>query len=308
MKEYFAIISVSGNSVIHYIMNALIEMDITLPVFSIPAGNLSRFISTNCSMAHFPFPGHSAGIVTSVIAESTPLAATYSIAKGFRRYIDIARVNIDDASVCYGTLLVTWGAIADADLKTSAFRWMGTLRYQLGAIATMTNVPLVHLKISYLPAEDQTMTFCTGEGCQRCIQGTEAPKALGGTPKFPGEEDGEWKTIEGDFFLVNAMMMADATHNHRFAPYAHPSDGYIDLTMVKHVSRARLVELYCTLKNGSFVDHTNYNSNLDDTLVYVKVKAFKVFGTHPFMVDGVPYSHASQVACDVLPSRGLLGS
>lgn len=269
----------------------MIERDIkSIPVFCIPAG-------------------HGIGFTTSILGVSSPLVAAFSITKGFRRKLDVIKVVQDNSLLCHSTTLLGWGAIADVEFNTSKLRWLGPVRYHVGAVASMRNPNLFHFKISYLPAIDESMTFCTGEGCDACKKGAERAANIDGNLKAQSKD---WVVMEGYFAMIVAMNVIDSTNNYRFAPFAHPSDGSIDLIIFHDISRADLVDLYSTLRSGNFVDKTNFAST-GDKLTYVKVEAFKIEPLsmdEPIVIsiDGLPYTQTSTIECTVMPSAFDVGS
>ena len=285
LDPYFAIACVGGDGPLHYTFTALMMRGIRIPVFCIPAG-------------------HGVGVASSILADASPLVAAFSIAKGFRRNLDLIEVTKNDKLMCYGCLVIAWGLVADVEFNTASIRWLGPVRYRVGAIASVGKPPLFHLRISYIPSNDQNMAFCTGEGCVNCNKNNNADEE-----EF---DESSWIVEEGHFIMVTAMNMSDSTANHKLAPYAHPSDGNIDLTFVKDISRAGLLELLTTIRTGSFVDKSNFNRQLEDKMKYVKVKKFKVEplsgNEYTCSVDGIPYSHKDALECTVFPSMGTLGA
>ena len=344
LSEFFAIACCGGDGVMHFALDALYQRKIDIPVFCIPAG-------------------HGVGIASSILASGSPTVAAFSIAKGFRRELDLIEVKQNGKVMCHGSLLVSWGMVADIEFDTHGLRWLGPIRYKVGAIASfVTKSSYHHLRVSYVPAKHQTMTFCTGEGCKTCLQGVKRargenvveedeqsttqtnhdhPDGRSDSVKNTKIEDYEWlhkriKTIddetdvednpdnlsdfvedddedvwhveEGYFLLLIALNLSDTTKNHRIAPYAHASDGCIDLVYIKEVSTLNCLQLFNTLKTGSFVDSNFY---MDESLGYIKVTKFKVEALDEkrvVSVDGIPYVHNSVLEGTVIPSAATLGS
>jgi len=284
VSPYFAIACCGGDGLMHYTIDALTRLGKKIPVFCIPAG-------------------HGIGIAASILAHASPVSASFCIAKGFRRKLDLLKVSQNGTLLAHCSLLLAWGIVATVEFETAGMRWMGPIRYRLGAIAAITNPPLFHLKISYVAASDQTMTFCTGEGCRRCEEGTLLSQQNTNTV-----ED-EWEVEEGYFIMASVMNLSDSTQNHRIAPYAHASDGCVDLVFIKDISRTSFLELYKTLSTGAFVNKSNFY--MHDKLGYIKVKKLKIEyldGECAASIDGIPYKHNSVFECEVIPSAFSLGS
>ena len=274
---------------------------IHLPVFCIPVGMhlVVPFSLVNQSYSRINFSlGHGVGVAASILSHCSPLTAAYSIAKGFRRRFDLMEVCHDNKLLCYSCLLIGWGLVADIEFDTSKYRWIGPIRYTLGALSNVTNPTYYKLRVSYLPAKEQTMKFCTGEGCTVC----NSPV------KSDDENSNGWVVEEGLFMQVAAFNLSDSTKGHRIAPYAHASDGCMDLVIMKDISRKEYIELYNSIGTGSYVDG---NFFMDDKLGYVKVKAFRVEsldGPCNVGIDGIRYVQEQTIEVSILPSVATLGA
>jgi len=289
LQAYSGIVCCGGDGVLHHVWSALMKRKnySKFPVFCIPAG-------------------HGVGFAVSVLATASPVSAAFSIAKGFRRPVDIIEVNHGSKLMCYGCLLVAWGMVADVEFNTAKWRFIGPIRYRLGAVGAALNPTFYKLRLSYLPATDQSMTFCTGEGCVRCTDPNNA--LLTGLDSSNSIAEPQWVVEEGEFLMLTACNLTDTTVHHRVAPYAHASDGCIDLVFIKNVSYRSFFDLFVTIADGSFVNNPDFY--LNDKLGYIKVKSFRVetlSGPVPFSVDGIPYVHESIVECNILPSAGVMG-
>ena len=302
MEHFFAIACCSGDGVVHYAIDTLYQQNIDIPVFCIPAG-------------------HGVGVASSILGCGNQTVAAFSIAKGFRRKLDIMKITENGKVLCYNSLLTSWGMVADVEFDTAGLRWIGAFRYRLGGVAAiLRKSSLHHLRLSYIPVKNSSMTFCTGEGCKICSRGTKDARKL--AKKIPTDvlldedpnsedsegEDEEWTTEEGYFLVLNASVLSDTTSNHRIAPYAHASDGCIDLVYIRDTSRSNVLQLFNTLKNGSFVDS---NFHLEDQIGYVKVKKFKVEPLDKNQVaslDGILHRHDTVLEGSVLPSAVTLGA
>eukprot|EP00012_Vannella_robusta_P006034 CAMPEP_0206198692 /NCGR_PEP_ID=MMETSP0166-20121206/9793_1 /ASSEMBLY_ACC=CAM_ASM_000260 /TAXON_ID=95228 /ORGANISM="Vannella robusta, Strain DIVA3 518/3/11/1/6" /LENGTH=158 /DNA_ID=CAMNT_0053616603 /DNA_START=1309 /DNA_END=1782 /DNA_ORIENTATION=- len=149
------------------------------------------------------------------------------------------------------------------------------------------------------------MTFCTGEGCKQCKKGSKLAKQQKEQAKTVPPAEEKWTVEEGHFIMLIALTLSDTTQNHRIAPYAHASDGCIDLVFIKDISRAAFVSMFKSLKTGAFVDEKTFYE--DDKLGYIKATKFRVdrLDGKPddyVSVDGVQYEHTATLECAVIPS------
>lgn len=118
LRQYHAIVTVSGDGLLNEVLNGLMERSdwqraLSLLLGAIPAGSgngLARSVGT-------------------VDAQTT----TFEILKGRRRKMDLMHV-VQAKSSLYCFLSVTWGLIADIDLESEGMRWMGDTRFTVAAM------------------------------------------------------------------------------------------------------------------------------------------------------------------------------
>jgi len=237
-----------------------------------------------------------------------PLRAIMSIVKGTHRPIDLWTVD-QGGKKTYAFLSLTWCLIGDIDIESENLRWMGDTRFTVGAVKRVLNLRKYSGRISYLPADSSTTPttrcgyYCT---CKYFEPGETDPgddnERGGPKVKFSSTDrslEDEWETYEGQltfFVAANASMIAGSTYA---SPFAHCSDGYIDLLFLKDNGRISALSVLLDLENGNFVKHKY--------MEYKKVKAFRVepTGTHKgiFSLDG---ERMEQTAILCESHRGLL--
>src|SRR3990167_1065087 len=306
----------------------------------------------------FFIQGNGVGYSASLLGNADPLTAAYSISKQFSRPLDLIEVKQKGKIIYHSGLFVSWGTFADCD-NNSNFKWFGNSRYTLQSLVSVVSNHTIHGKVSYLPAENQTMSFCSGEFCSHCIEsvrsfssnphnsnesvdsqlstdGSLQPHSNPLTPmnrstdnigermdkgeelqlESPnvrldggdGEETEDWVEESGEFMMVTGCNMSDITQGIRIAPYAHPSDGCIDLLILRKAPMSELSKILFSLKNGTYVNNPNFNSS--GYFIYVKVKAFKIEShdtTSYYSVDGTKVKSKSPITCRVLPAKAVIG-
>lgn len=118
LRQYHAIVTVSGDGLLHEVVNGLMERSdwqraLSLLLAAIPAGSgngLARSVGT-----------------------VDPVTTAFEILKGRRRKLDLMHVVQAKASA-YAFLSVTWALIADIDLESEGYRWMGEPRFTVAAL------------------------------------------------------------------------------------------------------------------------------------------------------------------------------
>ena len=90
--------------------------------------------------------------------EYSMLNAVYQILRGGVQSIDLATVTTPNETYYMFTAL-TWGMVADADIESESFRFLGgELRELLGAMKSILRKRVYHGRLSYLPINSATTT------------------------------------------------------------------------------------------------------------------------------------------------------
>ena len=116
LSEIDGLISVSGDGLVHEIINGLCKNPkfVKTPIGVIPAG--------------------SGNALAQYLLNSSPLniqkCASICI-KGNRSPLDINEISFADGSVIYSFLSISWGYIAEVDIESDYFRCCGIIRYYL---------------------------------------------------------------------------------------------------------------------------------------------------------------------------------
>ena len=212
-KHYKFIMFISGDGTIYRYIN----MDLSLsslenvPIFHYPAGSGNGFyrsITNEMSLKNID------DYVDCIIRDN------HNIKK-----MDLMNIlmssgdNPRDSVKAF--LSVTWGMIADVDIETEDYRWMGYFRFVYGVIMSIIK--------------------------KRGYYGTLKYKA----------EDGEDKVIEGNFILFLANNLSHITHNSNASPHSKSDDGYIFISYIlAPVSRCELLKIMLNFDNGTYINHS----------------------------------------------------
>jgi len=115
----------------------------------------------------------------------------------------------------------------------------------------------------------------------------------------PSDHD-KWEIIEDDFIAFCALNASYLSEESYFAPYAHLSDGYVDILTIP-ASECSRSDMISFLVNGTGTpDHIN----LPKFMHYYKARAFTLepLSTGSFGLDGERTEYAP-IYCEVL--RGI---
>ncbi|KAJ3321670.1 hypothetical protein HDV06_003963 [Boothiomyces sp. JEL0866] len=138
IENYLSMSTVSGDGVYHELINGLMnrpdwERVKELPIGVIGAGT-SNAIGKNLDLMH-------------------PELAALAIIKGRTRPMDIFSV-IQGDTVIYSHLQFMWAFIADIDIESEGFRFLGMLRQHLAAVIRIVNFRNYRGKLYMLPPEN----------------------------------------------------------------------------------------------------------------------------------------------------------
>lgn len=175
----------------------------------------------------------------------------------------------------YSLLSVTWSLVADIDVESEKYRWMGGFRFTFTAVNKIlaTTKPVTGT-LTYLEEEVKNKSFCVPRECQTCQKSlnTLPMNDTSSGPPTPLLNNVEAylrraNTVEGKFSFFLACNLRQLSGDTQGAPRAHLADGYIDLIFVRNeISKTKLTKLLLDLETGKYVDAREVE--------YHKVKAF----------------------------------
>ncbi|CAN6457752.1 unnamed protein product [Victoria cruziana] len=117
ISKYDGIVCVSGDGTIAEVINGLLQREdwltaIKMPIGIIPAG-------TGNGMAK--------SLLDSVEEACVASNATFAVIRGHKRALDVATV-LQEETRFFSVLMLSWGIIADIDIESEKYRWMGSAR------------------------------------------------------------------------------------------------------------------------------------------------------------------------------------
>nr|ACR36600.1 unknown [Zea mays] len=129
LRKYDGIICVSGDGVMVEVVNGLLQREdwetaIKVPLGIVPAG-------TGNGMARSLL--HAAGEPFSVSN------AVFAIIRGHKRALDVTSV-VQGNTRFFSVLMLTWGLVADVDIESEKYRWMGSARLEFYLLLRMLNL------------------------------------------------------------------------------------------------------------------------------------------------------------------------
>ena len=232
---------VGGDGTIHEVINGLTsradwEEAILTPIGTIPAGTSNGLSKTLSEISGEPFD---------------PISATFAIAKGKVRSLDLAIAH-QNGRRSSAFLSLAWGLIADVDIESDKMRFLGPIRTDLYALMRIWNLRAYKGRFSFLPTADTSRhptpdTLDPRIGDVTTDYGTDflAPAA---------NQENKWQAIEDEFVLFWAMNVTWATYDIKAAPDAQLSDGAMDVLVVRRgVSKLELLSALLKSAKGEHI-------------------------------------------------------
>ncbi|KAI3740760.1 hypothetical protein L2E82_31233 [Cichorium intybus] len=253
LTKYDGIICVSGDGILVEVVNGLLEREdwqaaLKMAIGVIPAGTGNGMIKS---------------LLDSVGQPCTPAYAMLAAIRGHKRSLDVATIWQGETKF-FSVLMLAWGLIADVDIESEQYRWMGSARMDFYGLQRILRLRKYNGCISFVPApgfED------VGEPT---TLGIESMKPL--TPQQHGYhgpkvnlETSNWRKFNGPFISIWLHNVPWGAENTMAAPNAKFDDGYLDLIIMRECPKLALLSLLSEMSNGDYVKSPH--------VLYIKVKA-----------------------------------
>lgn len=294
---YDALVIVSGDGLIHEVMNGLAkhaqpEKAFSIPIAPIPAGS-GNGLSLNLL-------GLQDGL--------DPCAAALNVLKGRPMKIDLLSFTQGNQKRI-SFMSQTLGLMADLDIETEHLRWMGDIRFVWGYLRGVVARKTCKMEFSMKVAEQDKSRMVDALHARRMSATNGVPPVSPSSeivpsddkhPDGPGSFDDDWVKFDKPVLWMSAGKGPYASRSLMQFPVSHPDDGLIDISIQEVVSRKFLLDAMDGAEAGrSFW----FNSNR-----YFKATAYRAKPLAPhgvLMVDGEAFPF-EEFQIDVLHRLGTL--
>ncbi|XP_020873450.1 sphingosine kinase 1 isoform X2 [Arabidopsis lyrata subsp. lyrata] len=191
-------------------------------------------------------------------------SATISIIRGRTRSLDVATIS-QGTTKFFSVLMLAWGLVADIDIESEKFRWMGGARFDIYGLQRIICLRQYYGRILFVPAPGFE-SYGQRASCSVDKELSGSDKALVYQGPDTKLEDLDWREMKGPFVSVWLHNVPWGAENTLAAPDAKFSDGFLDLIVMKDCPKLALLSLMTKLSDGTHVQ-SPYVS-------YLKVKAF----------------------------------
>ncbi|KAL6198077.1 hypothetical protein ACLB2K_027869 [Fragaria x ananassa] len=263
LSKYDGIVCVSGDGILVEVVNGLLEREdwdtaIKMPLGVVPAGTGNGMVKS---------------LLDSVGAPCKVTNAVLAIIRGHKRSLDVSTIW-QGKTKFFSVLMLAWGLVADVDIESEKYRWMGSARLDIYAIQRIVHLRQYNGSISFVPAPGfegfgEPTSYEDGGESTNTDPTQEKPvkvRQLGYEGPDISLENMNWRTIKGPFVSVWLHNVPWGGEETKAAPDAEFSDGYLDVIIMKACPKLSLLSLMTGLSSGAHVK--------SPYVLYFKVKAF----------------------------------
>lgn len=264
LTKYDGIVCVSGDGILVEVVNGLLEREdwdtaIRMPIGMVPAGTGNGMVKS---------------LLDSVGDPCSASNAIVAVIRGRRRPLDIATI-LQGETRFFSVLMLAWGLVADVDIESEKYRWMGSSRLDFYALQRILHLRKYTGHVLFVPAPGfETCgepTNYKGQStseqhiCNSSEEESVEVKQQGYRGPNMRLENFSWRTFNGPFVSVWLHNVPWGSEDTMAAPDAKFSDGYLDLIIMKECPKLSLLSLMTEMNNGGHVK-SKY-------VEYLKVKA-----------------------------------
>ncbi|CAA7271670.1 unnamed protein product [Cyclocybe aegerita] len=283
--EYDAIITVSGDGLVHEVLNGLAQHADPLKALATPVAPIPTGSGNGTSLNLLGMEDGFDIIVAALNAvKGKPMKVDlFSVTQGSKRSISFMSQSL--------------GLMADLDLGTEHLRWMGDTRFMYGLLRGLVKFKPCPVQLSFKAAEtdkDKMAEFVharkkeitEGNGVATSsidsVSGTVGP-SLPPIEHGPDDQEG-WTTFDEPILYVYAGKGPYVGRDFMAFPVSLPDDGLIDLMAMSADSRGDLISAMDGAPQGNSFWHPKVH--------YVKAHAYRIKPLKKkgyLSIDGEPF-------------------
>jgi len=223
---FAAIVAVGGDGMLSEVVNGLLartdRRDVASRVQLVPVA-----------------AGTGNGFAQSLYRTTDPAAAICHCIRGCAKAVDAFLVQQPGQPPRWGVLGCSVGILADADLDSERFRWLGSARFFIAGAWHVLWGPRVRCTLSFIPGcghrvVDGGSGQCTRQ-CAVCATSKPHPRGVSMLPT----KSSQWETmsVDASYIVFAKTRFISATLD--VAPHAHVADGYFDICFAPTESMSR---------------------------------------------------------------------
>ncbi|KAF9093752.1 sphinganine kinase lcb4 [Mortierella sp. AM989] len=300
IRAYDAIVSVSGDGVLHEVINGLMERPDAaiahkLPLGAIPGGSGNALSFSLLGEDH---GSHVGNAVLGIIKGKAMPVDLCSVTQGLNRF--------------FSFVLQSFGLIADVDLGSEHLRWMGEARFTVSAVGKLLSQTTYSCELAYIPEEcdiNKIEAQYNEHRRQPVVWADQTHDEMDqnhktivdkfGRVSDPIKDTDGWVIERDQYATVVGAKLPWISKGSVSHPAAQPNDGLIDLLIFpKGIGRVAGLQVMVGVESGEHV----YNSKVR----YMKVKAFRVTPQAASGYISIDGEHTPYEPYQVEAHRGLI--
>ncbi|KAG8217916.1 ATP-NAD kinase-like domain-containing protein [Butyriboletus roseoflavus] len=235
-----ALVVVSGDGLVHEVVNGLAkhatpEKAFSIPIAPIPAGS-GNGLSLNILGIHDGLDPCTRGACLSVSPGRPMKVDLFSFTQGNQKRISFMSQTV--------------GLMADVDIETEHLRWMGDLRFIWGFLRGVVTRKTCKMELSMKVVEQDKSQMVDALYARRKSAAKGVPPALPAsdiTPSDDKQADGtvrsdDWVRFDKPILYMFAGKGPYVSRSLMQFPVSHPDDGLIDISIQEIVGRKFLLD------------------------------------------------------------------
>ncbi|KAJ7219297.1 ATP-NAD kinase-like domain-containing protein, partial [Mycena pura] len=236
--DYDAIVIVSGDGLIHEVLNGFAHHQQPLSAFRIPIAPIPAGTGNGLSLN-----------ILGVADGFDVCAAALNVVKGLPMNVDVFSLT-QDGKRTISFMSQAMGLIADLDIGTENLRWMGEARFTYGLLRGLIQFKPCPVQLSYKAAEsDKDKMFDTLQ--KQRIKEKAVSSLESQSPEFDDTalpplkysttDDDGWTVVDKPLLYVLAGKGPYIGRDFMAFPVSLPDDGLIDINLQGLSSRSEIV-------------------------------------------------------------------
>ncbi|KAJ8761584.1 hypothetical protein K2173_004360 [Erythroxylum novogranatense] len=263
LTKYDGIVCVSGDGILVEVVNGLLGREdwstaIKIPIGMIPGGTGNGMVKST---------------LASVGEPCTAANAVLAIIRGHKCSLDVATIT-QGGTKFFSVLMLAWGLVADIDIESERYRWMGSARIEFYALQRIIHMRKYDGHICFVPAAGFESygepTSYTGQAAAVTCDPSRLEQPVQIQQGYQGADidllNLDWRIINGPFVSIWLHNVPWGSETTLAAPDAKFSDGCLDLVLIKPCTKLSLLSLMTKLTSGEHIKSPD--------VMYIKVKAF----------------------------------
>ena len=287
LDDWRGIVVVSGDGLIYEVINGLMDRTdwhqaIKIPIGQIPGGSANAVVCCISYLTNEAFKGLS--------LESFAKNASFNLVKSIQTPLDLIFYEQANRKLVTSCLAFEWAIIADVDLESEKYRYLGGMRFLVGALKRILKLRIYRGRLSFL-LSDSSQTYKPKSTNINVTQYNQINKDDNNNENEPNKNTqsehlvenikfkylrplnekvpNNWVTIEDNFVLFLVVYLPLIAPDFLAAKESKFNDGNMHLVFIKEgITKTELLNLFTLTEEG---DHLNH-----PLVEYVKIKAFRL--------------------------------